>query len=195
MCGSPFRHQHAAAVTCLLYVQDWAAKDPTKQGKGPASKKPAALPGSAVRNILQQASGPLQPPQVRYNPLEEQLLRTQRRHAAPPHSQPSHQQQQQQQHLDSKPKAPPSAAAAAAAADGGGGGGAEADGGASNGTAMDAGQLQAMLSEAERERLAASQAALQEAQAQVGGWPVCPTAFWNTGRCCQGQEMVALQPG
>jgi hypothetical protein len=66
--GWPAPADSLTASRCALAPQEWASKAPGSRHKAGVAKKP--LPGSGVFNILQQASGPMVPPQAQ--PQEQQ---------------------------------------------------------------------------------------------------------------------------
>lgn len=124
----------------MLCPQDWEARDPNKH-KGPATKKPR-ISGAAVLNML---IGPQQTP----HPFDKH-----QQHTLPqPAQQQPKQHQQQQQPQQQQAKQPQQQQPKPSGTSGGGG--------------VAAYQLQEYMTGAEREALAARQAALQEAEQQV----------------------------
>ena len=127
-------------------LQDWEARDPSKQ-KAPATKKPR-LSGPSVLNLFNDKIGP-QHQSTTWQPQPP----VQQQHRQPP------QQQKQQQQQPSKPQQQPKQSAVASTA---------STATAAAAAAGSAGALHEYMSEAEKEALAARQAALEEAEKQVG---------------------------
>lgn len=123
-------------------LQDWEARDPSKQ-KAPATKKPR-LSGPSVLNLFNDKIDP-QHQSTTWQPQPP----VQQQHRQPP------QQQKQQQQQPSKPQQQPKQSAVASTA-------------TAAAAAGSAGALHEYMSEAEKEALAARQAALEEAEKQVG---------------------------
>lgn len=123
-------------------LQDWEARDPSKQ-KAPATKKPR-LSGPSVLNLFNDKIGP-QHQSTTWQPQPP----VQQQHRQPP------QQQKQQQQQPPKPQQQPKQSAVASTA-------------TAAAAAGSAGALHEYMSEAEKEALAARQAALEEAEKQVG---------------------------